>query len=178
MIVPLITFKNQPHEYLKGYNLTNTNTNTPTTPATENITLRGKTGWGTLANTLRATIGAASTAAQTAGHAYTKTLEITLDAIPGEAGTLIAANARKKGLAGAKASILSNEATAAAIDSIYYAKEEFLGNTAYAEWAKALNTEDTADLKDALQKGLTTKALEEALEADPTGTTAKALITA
>ncbi len=174
MNAPLSTFKSQSHEYLKGYNLTNTTNN----PTEAKITLRAKTGWGTLANSIKATIGATSTAAQTIGHAYTKTLEIGLDAIPGEAGTLIAENARKKGLNGLTASIKSNEATAAAIDSIYYAKEEFLGNTAYTAWAKTLEGEDKSDLREALQKGLTTKALEEALEADPTGATAKALIAA
>ena len=157
----------------------NTNTNPENnTPTTEKITLRGKTGWGTLRNTFNATLGSLSTTAQTAGHAYTKTLEITLDAIPGEAGALIATNARKAGLKGLTSSIKSNESTAAAIDSIYYTGQSVMGNTAYAEWAKGLDAENTADLKEALIKGLTGKEIEEALAEDPKGDTAIAMINA
>ncbi len=173
MNAPLSTFKSQHYEYLKGYFLKNTNQN-PTTEA--KITLRGKTGWGTLANSLRATIGGISTAAQTTGHAYTKTLEITLEAIPGEAGALIAENARKKGIKGWTASFKSNEATEAAIDSIYYAKEDLFGNTAYTEWAKGLDEDAKDDLDNALKNGLETKTIEEALATDKTGLIAMALI--
>ncbi len=141
--------------------MTNT-TNNPTTEA--NITLRGKTGWGTLANSLRATIGAISTTAQTTGHAYTKTLEIGLDAIPGEAGALIAENARKKGIKGWTASIKSNEATEAAIDSIYYTTQKFIGNEAFANFAEGLGRIGRARLDTAKINGLEIKDIEAALE--------------
>ena len=121
--------------------------------------MRGKTGWGTLRNTFNATLGSLSTTAQTAGHAYTKTLEITLDAIPGEAGALIATNARKAGLKGLTSSIKSNESTAAAIDSIYYTGQSVMGNTAYAEWAKGLTGDDKDDLRDEEFDNIVSKAI-------------------
>ncbi len=138
-------------------------TNTTTDTATK-ITLRGKTGWKTLGNSIKATIGVTSTTLQTAGHAYTKVLEVGLDAVPGEAGVLIAGNATKKGLKGLVSSVKSNEPTEAAINSIYYAKENFMGNTAYVTWAQELSKEDTADLEEALDAGLKGKDIEEALE--------------
>ena len=142
------------------------------------ITLRGANGWRTTGTAIKATIAIASTTTQTLAHGYAKGLELTLNAIPGEAGQMIAQTAKQKGLKGLKNSILSNDATNAAIDSIYYAKEALMGNTAYTEWAKGLNRGAKAELEEALTNGLTTSQIEEALAADPTGAAALALIAA
>ena len=134
-----------------------TNVHTEDTTATDNnetttVSLRGKTGWKTLGNAFKATIGIASTTVQTAGHGYTKALEMGLDMVPGDTGKVIAKTALRKGLGGYTGSIKSNEATEAAIDSIYYAKESLFGHTKeYATWFKSLTADQKEDLKDALE---------------------------
>lgn len=132
---------------------------TATTETNQNdISLRGKSGWSTMGTTIKATIGVLSTTLQTASHGYSKGLEVALETLPDQVGQSIAKDAKRKGLKGITASIKSNDATNAAIDSIYYAKEALLGhNVEYTKWYEAQTPKLQEQATAALDEDLLTK---------------------
>ena len=158
--------------------MTNTNTNpvSETEETTVAISLKGKYARHTIMNTARALIGVTSTLVQASGLATTKLTEVTLDALPGQTGQMIADNANKGGFKGWKSSFISDDATTELVDRVMYAKDVVLGNDAYAKWVRDLSKADSADVTLAIEAGVTVEELEKSLELDPLGDLATKII--